>query len=253
MCNPDSRARTPSARDRTSSAKTGVRFRHEVFIFEISLVAMKNAIALIVAAACLLSAAPAKRKRSANPAFTYYLLSLSWAPDFCALPNVTKSDAECGKGRKVGFIVHGLWPQDNTGRGPQNCGAASPVGQDLVLIMLKYIPTAGLIQHEWATHGTCSGLSMSDYFAALRKARDGVAIPAEFQAPSQQVRLSPAQIEAKFRAANASFPAGAFHTSCTSGALQEVRICFNKDVSPRACPANLAECTSRSLLVRPVQ
>ncbi len=214
---------------------------------------MKNAIVLILLAASLIPAAPARRKKPGKANYDYYLLSLSWAPDFCALPNVTKSDAECGKGRKVGFIVHGLWPQADTGRGPENCGPASPVGQDIVQLMLKYIPTAGLIQHEWATHGTCSGLKVADYFAAVRKARDSVTIPADFQAPSQEMKLSPADIDSKFQAANVSFPAAAFHTSCTSGALQEVRICLNKDLSPRSCPAALPECSVPTLLVRPVQ
>ena len=85
--------------------------------------------------------------------------------------------------------------------------------------MLNYIPTASLIQHEWKTHGTCSGLSAADYFAAVRKARDSVTIPDEFRAPAQTLKLSPAAIEQAFATSNPSFPKTAFRTSCTGRRL----------------------------------
>jgi len=127
----------------------------------------------------------AKKKKAAAAGFSYYLLALSWAPDFCAQAGANGNPAECGTGKKIGFVVHGLWPQGDSGRGPENCGPASPVANSIVQLMLNYIPTASLIQHEWATHGTCSGLSAGDYFAAVRKARDSVTIPADFKAPAQ--------------------------------------------------------------------
>ncbi len=46
---------------------------------------------------------------------------------------------------------------------------------------LNYVPTESLIQHEWATHGTCSGMSAADYFAALRRARDSIVIPSDLK------------------------------------------------------------------------
>jgi len=220
----------------------------------------KHRILALVITACLMSsafAAYAKRKKPGKPTasaagFSYYLLTLSWAPDFCAVPGNPKSPAECGKGRKIGFVVHGLWPQSDQGRGPENCGG-SPVGQDIVNLMLQYIPTASLIQHEWSAHGTCSGLSASDYFAAVRKARDSVTIPADFGGLDHSLSLSPKDVESKFAAANPSFPPEAFRTSCTNGALQEARICFTKDLAPQACTASAGECTMGTMTVRPVQ
>ena len=193
------------------------------------------------------------RKKKAAPAFSYYLLSLSWAPDFCAQPGKGSDPAECGTGKKVGFVVHGLWPQGDTGRGPENCGPAGAVSAGIVLTMLSYIPTQSLIQHEWTTHGTCSGLSVEDYFAAVRKARDSVTIPAEFQAPAKAQQLSPAAIERAFAAANPGFPAAAFRTSCTSGALQEARICFSKSLAPQACTTSAGECGGPGIQVLPVR
>jgi ribonuclease T2 len=197
-----------------------------------------------------------KRKTSDNQqsTFAYYLLALSYAPDFCSEPQGVKDPRECGSGRHIGFVVHGLWPQGENGRGPEKCGNSSPVSQSIVQLMLKYIPTESLIQHEWATHGTCSGLNAADYFAAVRKARDSVSLPNELNQPAQKLQLSPAQIEAKLAAANPTFPPGAFRTSCYADAeLQEVRVCFNKDLSPRACTSSAGECSRATLTILPVR
>src|SRR5262245_5426744 len=146
---------------------------------------MWRALVWILIVASALSAQPGRKRRpkqSADTSFDYYVLALSYAPDFCAQPSGEKDPRECGPGRKIGFIVHGLWPQREMGRGPERCAPARPVSTSIVQAMLNYIPTESLIQHEWANHGACSGLSVSDYFAAVRKARDSVTIPVGLQA-----------------------------------------------------------------------
>jgi ribonuclease T2 len=186
--------------------------------------------------------------------FDYYVLSLSWEPEFCAQPNVSKDPAECGPGKKLGFVVHGLWPQLETKRGPENCGSASPVAASLVQTMLNYIPTASLIQHEWKTHGTCTGLSATDYFYMVRKARDFVKVPAQFLAPGQKMQLSPAAIESAFQAANPGYPKTTFRTACTGSALQEVRVCYDKgELTPLDCSVSAGECTAATISVLPVK
>jgi len=199
-----------------------------------------------------LTAAKKKNKAAASAQFDFYLLSLSWAPDFCAQGGGNRAPRECGPGRKLGFIVHGLWPQAEAGRGPENCGG-SPVAESIVQTMLSYMYAPGLVQHEWTSHGTCSGLSAAEYFAAMRKARDSVKVPADFQAPDKIRQLSPGAIDRAFADANPAFPKNAFRTTCTSGMLQETRICFNKDVTPRACPASVNECSAPSIKVLPVK
>jgi ribonuclease T2 len=195
-----------------------------------------------------------KKTTAAPPSFAYYLLTLSYAPDFCDQPTGTKDPRECGSGRHVGFVVHGLWPQGETTRGPENCGKASPVSTAIIQATLKYVPTESLIQHEWATHGTCSGLNSTDYFAALRKARDSVTIPSDLNGPSAKLQLSPSAIEAKLAAANPSFPKTAFRVSCYKDKeLQEVRICLNKDLTARACGPSAGECMLPSVSLLPVR
>src|SRR5664280_618090 len=206
-----------------------------------------------LAATMPLSAARKKMAAASSPGFSYYLLALSWAPDFCAQAGTNGNPAECGTGKKIGFVVHGLWPQGDSGRGPENCGG-SPVANSIVQLMLNYIPTESLIQHEWAPHGTCSGLAAADYFAAVRKARDSVTIPDDLKEPARQLRLSPSEIEAKFAAANPRFPKEAFRVSCyRDGELQEARICFNRDLSPRACGTGVGQCSASPAVILPVR
>lgn len=195
-----------------------------------------------------------KKKASTQGDFSYYMLVLSYAPDFCAQPQGTKDPRECGTGRHVGFVVHGLWPQGETSRGPEKCGPASPVSKAIIQLTLNYIPTESLIQHEWAMHGTCSGLGAADYFAALRKARDSVTLPPALNQPTQQLRSTPAQVESQVSAANPSYPAAAFRTSCYSdGELEEVRVCLNKDLSPRVCGPSAGECKAAAVTLLPVR
>ena len=161
--------------------------------------------------ACLLLSGRAdarshKKKSPTSPQFSYYMLVLSYAPDFCNQAQGNKEPRDCGTSRHMGFVVHGLWPQGETSRGPEKCGKASPVSQAIIQATLNYIPTESLIQHEWATHGTCSGLSAADYFATVRKARDSVILPADLNQPSQKLQLSPEQLESKVASTNPSFP-----------------------------------------------
>lgn len=195
-----------------------------------------------------------KKKSSTSSQFSYYLLVLSYAPDFCDQPQGNRDPRECGAGRHIAFVVHGLWPEAETLPAPENCGPASPVSQAIIQVMLNYIPTDSLIQHEWAAHGTCSGLSAVDYFATVRKARDSVMLPADLKQPSQKLQLSPARIESDVAAANPSSPRTAFRTSCYHDReLEEIRVCFNKDLSPRACGPSAGECTAGNVTLLPVR
>ena len=205
-----------------------------------------------IAAIALQARSKAPPKNRKQPSFAYYMLVLSYAPEFCAQAAGDKDPRECGDGQHVGFVVHGLWPQGETTRGPENCGSASPIAQGTIQAMLHYFPTESLIQHEWKTHGVCSGLSADDYFAAVKKARDSVKIPDELT-PSSRQSMTPGGIEAKVASANPGFPKTAFRTSCyPNEELQEIRICLNKDLSPRACGSSAGRCSATQVSLLPV-
>src|ERR1019366_8281788 len=173
--------------------------------------------------------------------FDYYLLTLSWAPEFCAAHAGNAPSSECDPQRHFGFVVHGLWPENDNGSYPQNCAPAQPVAQPTVQRMLAIMPARGLIQHEWATHGTCSGLAAQDYFAAIEKAFRQAQIPPEYRAPGQALQASPADIEQKFAAANHA-PVGDFRVSCSNSELVAVEVCLTKDLQYRQCGPRLRDC-----------
>jgi ribonuclease T2 len=179
--------------------------------------------------------------------FDYYLLTLSWAPDYCSTPNADRNSKECGTGNHVGFVVHGLWPQFNNGGYPKECAPPQPVASAIVNRMLAYIPSAGLIQHEWKEHGTCTGLDAATYFGLVRQAFDSVKIPDPYKSLNHSIQVQPADVETSFAAANASFPVGAFLVGCGHGQLSDVRICFGKDVTPETCPVAEKDCTATGL------
>ncbi len=93
----------------------------------------------------------------------------------------------------MGFAVHGLWPEAAQGKSPESCGPAGRVAKNVVRLALLYMPSANLIQHEWAAHGTCTGLSAADYFFDVIQARTAVQIPVqmtsiEFRSPRARGR-----------------------------------------------------------------
>ena len=175
--------------------------------------------------------------------FDFYLLNLSWSPEFCA----THSDSpECG--RNLGFVVHGLWPQDNDGDYPQNCGDAP--GPATPQAHTDLIPTASLVEHEWRTHGTCSGLTADAYFSEIRKAFAGVRIPPNIGSGGDADGVAPESLLARFATANPTYPPGSFALSCGNNRLTAVEICLSKDLQPEPCRA-VRSCRANVVKVTP--
>lgn len=47
--------------------------------------------------------------------FDYYVLSLSWSPNWCATTGDHRESEQCDPARDLGWVVHGLWPQYESG------------------------------------------------------------------------------------------------------------------------------------------
>lgn len=194
------------------------------------------------------AAAKHHKPAQTNAQFDYFLLSLSWAPEYCAT-HQSDNSSECQSGNSTGFVLHGLWPQSNTGEPPMNRATASPVATDIVRRMRQYFPSTGLIQHEWTTHGTCSGLSASNYFAKVEQAFKAVQLPDQFRNQSKDQMMAVGDIEAQFAATNHA-PAGAFRVSCHNKELVGVEACLTKDLQFQACSKTARECPVTPVLVR---
>jgi ribonuclease T2 len=180
---------------------------------------------------------PRPRGASVPGDFDFYVLSLSWSPGFCETGGAAKARNQCESGANLGFVVHGLWPQYQRGF-PSDCG---PAGRSPSRIALQSVqglyPDEGLARYEWRRHGTCSGKSPSDYFADVRRARDAVIIPPPFTGARDVQTWTPIDVQRAFIAANPRLRPGMMAVECVQGVLQEVRICFSKDLREFvACP-----------------
>src|SRR4051794_26832884 len=87
--------------------------------------------------------------------FDFYVLALSWSPSFCdAAGERAGQQQQCGE-RPYAFVVHGLWPQYESGF-PEYCQVPAPrLDRGIVSSMLDLMPAPRLIFREWDRHGTC--------------------------------------------------------------------------------------------------
>lgn len=183
--------------------------------------------------------------------FDYYVLALSWAPNYCGGHPKDHSN-ECRLGARADFVLHGLWPQNNSGSPPLGCAAARPVSHATVRHMLEYFPSKGLIQHEWRQHGVCSGLSAADYFAKVEQAFNSIRVPEVYRNLDHDQTVAAKDVERSFAQANHA-PPEAFRVSCRNGDLINVEVCLTKDLQYRACTASVRECRAPQVMMRATQ
>ena len=187
--------------------------------------------------------------------FDFYVLALSWSSGFCQLDGDAKGRDQCSIGKALGFVVHGLWPQNQRGY-PSDCGPQGRNPSRAAMDLTKDVfPSEQLARYEWRKHGTCSGSSPSDYFRDAKTARDKVVIPKEFQKADKETRWSPIDIERSFVAANPGLRADMMAVSCKKNVLNEVRICLTKDLRGfKTCEeVNRGGCRTREITVPPMR
>jgi len=189
--------------------------------------------------------------------FDFYVLSLSWSPDYCN-SNGNKDPQQCSPGKKLGFVLHGLWPQYNQGY-PSNC-STQKLPEDVKRQFQGLYPSPKLYDHEWDKHGTCSGLPPAQYLALSKRLKESVVIPAAYQAPAQPVRVTPGQFKSDFVAANPALNQSSLAVYCSGSGrfLTELYVCFSVDGSPVPCSAEVLNkaaksCRNPDFLVRNVK
>jgi ribonuclease T2 len=163
-------------------------------------------------------------------AFDFYVLALSWSAGFCAVDGDFKGRDQCAAGKGLGFVVHGLWPQNERGY-PVECGpqGRSPTSMAMEVARDVY-PDQGLARYQWRKHGTCAGTSPTDYFNDAKAARARVVIPQAFQGRARETRWNPSEVLRAFTQANPGLRADMMAVSCKRGILDEVRICLTRDL-----------------------
>lgn len=201
---------------------------------------------LALIAGLLLSAAAA-----ADPPgrFDYYVLSLSWSPQYCA-GNSRGDEPQCA--RPYAFVAHGLWPQNEQGY-PRECRTRERVSEDTIDHMLPLMPSRGLVIHEWRTHGACSGMEPDEYFATVERAYRSIRVPQRYAALGDYLSVDSAQLKRDFVASNPGLDGRDLAVACSGHYLQEVRVCLDRQLRPRDCSADVHDHCGQSLVLRPVR
>ena len=193
--------------------------------------------------ALFLFASPASAQDQAGT-FDYYVMSLSWSANWCALEGDARQSPQCDGTTENGWILHGLWPQYERGY-PANCRTSlRPPSRSQTSEMADIMGTSGLAWHQWNKHGVCSGLESADYYALSREAYGRINRPEVFRKLSKTVTLPASLIEQAFVNDNVGLSPDGVTVTCKSGYIQEARICLTRDLEFRTCGRDaIRDCT----------
>lgn len=189
----------------------------------------------------------------ATSPFDFYVMTLSWSPGFCDAGGESKSPDQCAPGSGKGFVVHGLWPDNLYRDDPSNCGYGGYIPGPVLARAAELYPNSGLARYEYNKHGTCTGLDAAHYFAAVKYARDQLAIPDALLAPTGEQSMSPRQIVDAFMEVNPDLQPANMAVTCARGELIDVRFCVSKSLETFVdCPKVASHsCHSSSIRIAP--
>lgn len=182
---------------------------------------MKQVMVWLVGSLLWISAAQGKGHAGE---FDYYAMALSWSPEHCAIKPGDRE--QCA--RKLGFVLHGLWPQYQRGY-PASC-TRERLDVDMEQQFAGLYPSRFLYRHEWEKHGTCSGLSQEAFHQLASDLRQKVKIPAAYQSPEEPLRKNSFQLKADLASANEWLAPDNITVACADGGrfLREIYICINQ-------------------------
>lgn len=190
--------------------------------------------------------------------FDFYVLTLSWSPDYCATTNGSHDQQQCQSGRKLGFVLHGLWPQYQNGY-PSNC-STEKLPLEVKQEFSGLYPSDKLFDHEWEKHGTCSGKSPREYLGLSQQLKNSIAIPTTYNHPKKPFRTTIKNLKDTIISANSEFTADGIAPYCSGSGrfLQEVFFCYSLEGKPGICSAEILKrsqksCGQPDFLVRSVR
>lgn len=201
-----------------------------------------------------LPATPARAEGERAGDFDYYVLSLSWSPNWCVLEGDRRRSPQCDDGTNNGWIMHGLWPQFHRGY-PSFCRTSERAPtRGMTSAMADIMGTGGLAWHQWKKHGVCTGLSAQDYYALSREAYALVTRPAIFRKLSRAVKLPAKVVEEAFLKANPTMEPEGVTITCREGHIQEARICLSRALTPVPCGQDVVrDCKMKDAVFTPLR
>jgi ribonuclease T2 len=165
-----------------------------------------------------------------------YTLALTWAAQYCRTNSGDDSAKfQCNSGNRFGFTLHGLWPDGIGKQWPQYCAPTPLLSEDVLRRNLCATPSVQLLQHEYAKHGTCMGISPTQYFARSTALYGRLRYP-DMNALSRRPGLTAGQFATAFARANRGISANMLKITANRGGwLDEVWICLDKSFAYTAC------------------
>lgn len=191
-----------------------------------------------------------------TPPIAGYKLSMSWSPQYCSRvrsPKDARDRFQCsGDDGRFGWVLHGLWPETDTPDYPQWCRPAKIVPGPVLRKHMCMTPSAQLLQHEWAKHGTCMSPNPDAYFAAA------AILFRVVRFPDMKVLAATPQTAGSVRRAFAAVNRGIGERMISvstdrDGWLNEVRFCLGPRMRPQQCkPFQRGLDDRRAVRVRPM-
>lgn len=175
-----------------------------------------------------------------------YIFALSWSPGFCDMEGDRERRPECRRGANLGFVIHGLWANDNNGQ-EIICDGGDDLSDRGKSRASAVFSDTGRANHEWKAHWSCLGVSEDDFVDAVTKARALISIPESLAAPSAPQSLDPEDIRGSFASTNSTaLQRQQVTVTCVNRELMQVKFCVRADLSGfrncegkdrRSCPA----------------
>ena len=168
-----------------------------------------------------------------------YTLALSWSPEFCRSQRGKGAGnaQQCGgTNGQFGFVLHGLWPESNSGPAPQWCALTPRPSPQTLRRNLCMTPAPWLLEHEWAKHGSCMARTPEGYFKVAGILWRSLRFP-DMDQLSRQDEFTAGELRRAFVAANRGWKPEAIGISTGSrGWLRELKLCYGSDFRPQPCP-----------------
>ncbi len=151
----------------------------------------------------------------------------------CATRGIARDRFQCaGENGRFGWVLHGLWPETDTSGYPQWCRPAKIVPQPVLKRHMCMTPSAQLLQHEWAKHGTCMSPHPAAYFRSAELLFRAVRFP-DMAALAAKPQTA-GSIRRAFAAANRGVSEPMIAVAIDrQGWLDEVRLCLGPRMRPQ--------------------
>lgn len=181
------------------------------------------------------SSSQADNSSSGSNAFDFFVYSMSYQPEFCRENGGTFAGCHAPREEWQGQLtIHGLWPSRDDGTWPAACtnerfdpSLLADLSEDLAErwpnIKALSPDTKGhtkFWEHEWAKHGTCSGLSQADYFST--------ALDLLLLTPTVVQENYGASVRREDLATDPYLGGDMAVFACRNGYLSEVRVCYER-------------------------